>query len=105
MEQKELKALLKGIADGKISVDDAMLKFRSMPFEDIGFAKLDHHRGIRQGAAEVIYGAGKTAEQIGEIAAKMLYAGQKTVIITRIDAEKAEAVKKKCLLNITKQAV
>ena len=99
MEQKELKALLMGIADGKISVDDAMLKFKSMPFEDIGFAKLDHHRGIRQGAAEVIYGAGKTAEQIGEIAAKMLDAGQKTVIITRIDAEKAEAVKKKVPLE------
>lgn len=94
MEQRELKALLKDIANGKISVDDAMLEFKGMPFEDIGFAKLDHHRGIRQGASEVIYGEGKTAEQIGEIAKRLLDAGQKNVIITRMDAEKADAVRK-----------
>ncbi|MGN0106488.1 MAG: nickel pincer cofactor biosynthesis protein LarB [Hominilimicola sp.] len=102
MEQKELKALFGDIADGKISVDDAMLKCKGMPFEDIGFAKLDHHRGIRQGIPEVIYGEGKTAEQIGEIAEKLLDAGQKTVIITRMDAEKAKDVKKRVPLEYHK---
>ena len=72
MEQKELKSLLNGIADGTVSVDDAMLKIKTAPFEDLGYAKLDHHRGIRQGVAEVIYGAGKTPEQIVGIAENML---------------------------------
>ena len=94
MEQKELKQLLTKIADGKISVDDAVLKFKSMPFEDLGFAKVDHHRGIRQGAAEVIYGAGKTPEQITEIAKKLIESGQKTVLITRMSREAAECVEK-----------
>ena len=81
MEQKELKSLLNGIADGTVSVDDAMLKIKTAPFEDLGYAKLDHHRGIRQGVAEVIYGAGKTPEHIVGIASKMLENGQKTVLI------------------------
>ncbi|MBR6342070.1 MAG: nickel pincer cofactor biosynthesis protein LarB, partial [Treponema sp.] len=58
------------------------------------FAKIDFHRKLRQGAAEVIYGAGKTAEQISKITATMLQSGQKTILITRMDSEKAEAVKK-----------
>ncbi len=94
MEQKELENLLKSVAQGKISVDDAMLKFRNMPFEDIGYAKLDHHRAVRQGVAEVIYGEGKTVFQIAQITAKLLDAGQKTVLITRMSSEKAQEVKK-----------
>ena len=47
-------------------VDDALLQLKEAPFEDLGFAKIDHHRALRQGAAEVIYGAGKTPEQIAE---------------------------------------
>lgn len=94
MEQRKLKILLKKIADGEISVDDAMLKFKSAPFEDLGFAKVDHHRGVRQGTAEVIYGAGKTPQQITDIASNMLAHGQKTVLITRMSREAAEEVEK-----------
>lgn len=94
MEQKELKILLKKIADGEISVDDAMLKFKAAPFEDLGFAKIDHHRGVRQGTAEIIYGAGKTPQQITEIASNMLAHGQKTVLITRMSREAAEEAEK-----------
>ena len=94
MEQKELKSLLNGIADGTVSVDDAMLKIKTAPFEDLGYAKLDHHRGIRQGVAEVIYGAGKTPEHIVGIASKMLENGQKTVLITRMSEEAAELAEK-----------
>ena len=94
MEQKELKQLLTQIADGTLSVDDAVLKFKAMPFEDLGFAKVDHHRGIRQGAAEVIYGAGKTPEQITEIAKKLIESGQKTVLITRMSREAADLAEK-----------
>ena len=94
MEQKELKALLEKTSKGEISVDEAMLKFKSAPFEDLGFAKIDHHRGVRQGVAEVIYGAGKTTGQIIEIAKNMLLNGQKTVLITRVDTQSAEKIKK-----------
>ncbi len=94
MDQKELKALLEKTAKGEISVDDAMLKFKLAPFEDLGFAKIDHHRGVRQGTSEVIYGAGKTPDQIVRIADSMLRSGQKTVLITRMSKEAAEIVQK-----------
>lgn len=90
MEQRELKGLLKKIANGDISVDDAMLKFKAMPFEDLGFAKVDHHRSIRQGIAEVIYGTGKSPEQIAGIAGNMLEYGQKTVLVTRMSKDSAD---------------
>lgn len=76
-----------------MSAEDALVKIKSAPFEDLGFAKIDHHRAVRQGAAEVIYGAGKTAEQIEKIASAMLRNGQKTVIITRVDKDKADELK------------
>ena len=97
MEQRELKKLLNGIAEGTVSVDDAMLKIKTAPFEDLGYAKLDHHRGIRQGVAEVIYGAGKTPEQITGIAENMLKNGQETVLITRMSEEAAEFAHQKSL--------
>lgn len=94
MPNNEITKLLQGVKDGRISVDDALLELKKQPFKDIDFAKIDFHRKLRQGAAEVIYGAGKTAEQISKITATMLQAGQKTILITRMDSEKAEAVKK-----------
>ena len=89
MEQREVKNLLRQVAEGTLAVEDALLKFKTMPFEDLGFAKLDHHRALRQGIAEVIYGAGKTPEQICEIARAMLARGQKTILITRMSKEAA----------------
>lgn len=94
MPNNEITKLLQGVKDGSISVDDALLELKKQPFKDIDFAKIDLHRKLRQGAAEVIYGAGKTAEQISKITATMLQAGQKTILITRLDEKKAEAVKK-----------
>ena len=93
MEQNELKNILKQIADGKINIDEAALKFKNQPFEDLGFAKIDTHRGIRQSVGEVIYGAGKTGEQIGKIAKTLADKGQKTILITRLSKEKAGTVK------------
>ncbi len=92
MEQNELKNILKQVADGNIDIDTAMLKFKNQPFEDLGFAKIDTHRGIRQGVGEVIYGAGKTGEQIGKIAKTLADKGQKTILITRLSKEKAGIV-------------
>ena len=88
----EIKQVLEAVRSGVLSVDDALLKIKTEPFRDIGFAKVDLHRKVRQGAAEVIYGAGKTPEQIRAIAAAMLARGQRTVLITRMSAEAAEAM-------------
>ena len=87
MEQNELKALLNDVAQGKTDIDSALLKLKTAPFEDIGIAKIDHHRAIRQGTPEVIYGASKTPEQIKKITEKMIAAGQKRVIVTRMSKE------------------
>ena len=90
----EITKLLQGVKDGSISVDDALLKIKKQPFEDIGFAKIDLHRKARQGAAEVIYGKGKTAAQIIQIVKTMQAAGQNIILITRLDQEKAIEIQK-----------
>ena len=92
MEQKELRALLAQVAAGTLSVDEAMLKWKAEPVEELGFARVDHHRAVRQGIGEVIYGAGKTPEQIWKIARSLRDGGQKTVLITRLSREAAEIV-------------
>lgn len=88
----ELKTVLERVRDGSISVDDAVLALKKEPFEDIGYAKIDLHRNIRQGMPEVIYGAGKTPEQIIGIIEKMKQNGQKTILITRLYPEAAERI-------------
>lgn len=80
----EIKELLKKVAEGTVSVDEAVLELKKAPFEDLGFAKPDYHRALRQGVAEVIYGAGKTPDQIEKITRLLMEHGQKTVLITRI---------------------
>ena len=85
----ELRQLLEGVRSGEFSIEDAVLKIKRQPFDDLGFAKVDLHRKIRQGAAEVIYGSGKTPEQILAIADSMLKNGQETILITRLAAERA----------------
>lgn len=94
MNQTELKSLLQQVAAGELGVEKALLQLKEAPYQDLGYAKLDSHRGLRQGTSEVIYGAGKTAEQIAGIAEAMLRQGEKTVLITRIEPEKAETVQR-----------
>ncbi|MBR6405718.1 MAG: nickel pincer cofactor biosynthesis protein LarB [Lachnospiraceae bacterium] len=91
--KNDIRTTLEELRDGAISVDEALLAIKKKPFEDIGFAKVDLHRGIRQGAAEVIYGAGKTAEQMIAITKVMLDNGVKTILVTRLDSDKAEVLK------------
>ena len=92
---RDIRALLEGIQEGTVSVDEALLRLKQQPFADIGYAKVDTHRRIRQGAGEVIYGAGKTAGQIEGILDAMVSHGQENVLITRLDEVKAAAIKKK----------
>ena len=89
----EVKSILEGVRSGSISVDDALAKLKAQPFEDIGYAKVDLHRRIRQGAPEVIYGAGKTAKQISGIISTMLGNGQERILITRLSPESCEILK------------
>ena len=93
MDKHELNELLRHVADGSVSPDDAALKLKLQPFEEVGEnAKVDMHRGIRQGVPEVIYGAGKTKEHILGIARTMLKNGQGTVLVTRLCKEAADYV-------------
>lgn len=92
MEQREMRQMLEQVASGQLSVEEALLRCKQAPFEDLGFAKVDHHRGLRQGTAEVIYGAGKTPEQIRDIAGELLKKGQAGVLITRMSKEAAAFV-------------
>ncbi|MCI9129950.1 MAG: nickel pincer cofactor biosynthesis protein LarB [Eggerthellaceae bacterium] len=84
--------LLQDVRAGAVSIDEAECALRQAPFQDIGFANVDTHRQLRQGATEVIYGEGKTAPQIAEIVRTLQSAGQPHVLITRLDADKADAV-------------
>ena len=92
MDQQEIRSILEQVAAGKRTVDEAMLALKMEPFKELGFAKVDNHRGLRQGVAEVIYGAGKTPQQIRDIAASMRQDGEKAVLITRMSPEAAQVV-------------
>ena len=69
MNPEKLRALLEDVRAGKVEPDEALQNLKSLPFEDLGFARIDHHRALRTGAPEVIFGEGKTPEQIVSIAA------------------------------------
>ncbi|MCR4947519.1 MAG: nickel pincer cofactor biosynthesis protein LarB [Lachnospiraceae bacterium] len=88
----DTKDILEAVKNGEMSVEDALLRIKKQPFEDIGYAKIDHHRSIRQGIPEVIYGAGKTPEQIAGIVDRMKKSGQRQILITRMSPEAAEYV-------------
>lgn len=91
MNSKHLETLLSAVASGATSVPEALDRLRHLPFEDMGFAHLDHHRSLRKGFPEVIFGEGKTSAQIVAIMEKMA-AQDEVILVTRVSAEKAEAV-------------
>lgn len=98
----EIRGLLQGVKDGKITVENAVLKLKKQPFEDLGFAKVDLHRQVRQGRAEVIYGAGKTSEQIISIIKSMQKNGQHNILVTRLDEMSFDEVSASVELNYAK---
>lgn len=100
----EILALLRGVADGSVTPEDALLQFKESPFEDLGYAKVDFHRSVRQGASEVIYGASKTPEQIAGIAAAMGARGCRNILITRMGEEAAQQVAASVPLDYHKDA-
>lgn len=100
----EIRSVLEGVREGRVSVEEALLALKTKPFEDIGYAKVDMHRKLRQGTAEVIYGAGKTPQQIIGIIEAMKNNGQNRILITRITKEAAEEVEKVHTLHYYEEA-
>ncbi len=90
----DTKELLQLVAEKKVSVDDALLELKKEPFEDLGFAKPDFHRKLRQGVGEVIYGAGKTPDQIAKISESFIKNNQSNILITRMSKEASDYVEK-----------
>ena len=91
MDQDQLRGLFEQVRSGAIDVEAAIGRMRHMPFEDLGFAKVDHHRALRHGMPEVIFAKGKTPEQVVAIARSLL-ANSRNVLITRADRECAALV-------------
>jgi pyridinium-3,5-biscarboxylic acid mononucleotide synthase len=96
MDRQELLKILESVQAGKLSPGNAIDRLKHLPFEDLGFAKVDHHRWLRQGFAEVVFGKGKTAAQVAAIVRSLL--GRKdsrhNILITRSDAKMFSAIKK-----------
>lgn len=89
MEEREARELLQRVASGEVAPDEALVRLKTAPLDDLGYAKVDLQRGVRQGVSEVVYGAGKTAAQIAGIVGSLRAAGQERVLVTRLDAAKA----------------
>ena len=93
MQENEIKELLEKVKTGDRSVDDALKALKDIPYHEMGFANVDHHRALRTGFPEAIFGQGKSAAQISAIMTELLSKGG-TIMATRLEAEKAEAVRK-----------
>jgi NCAIR mutase (PurE)-related protein len=91
MDPRLVRELLERVQGRDVSVEEALEALRGLPFRDIGVATIDHHRALRQGVPEVIFGERKTADQIARIAAEMVAAGN-NVLVTRVDPDKAEVL-------------
>lgn len=96
MNELDIRKLLDAVSQGKLTASEATDRLRHMPFEDIGFAKVDHHRALRQGYAEVIFGKGKTPEHVAEIVRTMARhkGSRQNILVTRADSKTFAAVKR-----------
>ncbi len=83
MNARELRGLLEDVRDGNAAIDEALVRLSTLPYEELGFAHLDHHRELRRGYAEAIFCAGKTVAQVVEIGRRMVAAGQTNILATR----------------------
>ena len=92
MNEQQLKELLSQVADGSSDIDNALERLRHMPFEDLGFAKIDHHRALRHGMPEVILGQGKTVDEVQQISSKLLERSP-NLLVTRATEQMANAVR------------
>jgi len=94
MTEKKIREILDLVAAGGLKPDRALDRLKHLPFEDLGFARLDHHRSLRRGVPEVVFGEGKSADQIAAIGRRLAAAGV-SLLVTRLDPDKARALKRK----------
>ena len=94
MDEDTIRELLESLSKGKISVDSTIDKLKNLPFEDIGIACIDHHRGLRRGLSEVIFGEGKEVDDIIAIMENMVEQDD-NIMVTRISSDKAQKVMKR----------
>lgn len=92
MEQQTILELLNQVKEHSLTPSEALTQLKLSPFEDLGYAKVDHHRSVRQGTCEVIYGEGKTPQQIIGIASAMANNGESNILITRLSEEAAKII-------------
>lgn len=104
MKKEELEKILKAVKNGELEIGEAIDQIKMAPFRDLGFAKIDTQRELRQGIAEVIYGEGKNAKQIEDIVKEMIRNNQKTILITRLSKEKADFISKNINLDYREDA-
>ena len=95
MNPDRIREILQQVSTGSLSVEEAAERFRLLPFEDLGFAKVDHHRQLRRGFPEVILGLGKTPAQVATIASRLAGQGQ-NVLVTRTTEEVFREVSREC---------
>jgi NCAIR mutase (PurE)-related protein len=93
MDHRELRALLDAVRDGSVAPDDAVARLRRLPFADLGYAKVDHHRALRQGRAEVVFGPGKTPAECAGIVTELRNAGPGPVLVTRAEPDQVAEVR------------
>ena len=93
MNIRKLERLLERVRSGKISIDETMAQLKSLPFEDLGYARIDHHRSLRKGFPEVIWGEGKTSPEILSIM-KQLKKKEQNILVTRLEEKKAKTIQK-----------
>jgi pyridinium-3,5-biscarboxylic acid mononucleotide synthase len=94
MTQEQIRTLLESVRSGAMEVDAAVERMRHLPFEDLGFAKIDHHRALRHGMPEVVFAKGKTPDQVAEIAAHLV-SNTPNVLVTRADQATADRVRER----------
>src|ERR1700730_4656031 len=96
MDESDIRNLLEAVKRGQQTIDSTVAKLRRLPFEDLDFAKVDHHRGLRQGYAEVVFAKGKTPAQVAEIVKAMLrpVGSRQNILVTRADAKTFAAVRR-----------
>ena len=92
MDEANLRVLIEQLQNGEVSADDALIQIARLPFAEVGQAKVDHHRAIRQGLPEAVYAPGKSPQQCVEIVGELLTNGSGPVVITRVDEDQRKAI-------------
>ena len=104
MNRRELRALLEGVRDGSAGIDDALERVASLPYEELGFANVDHHRELRRGYGEAIFCAGKTVAQVVEISRRMIAYGHTNILATRADPAVLDGLERSVPVRLHREA-